>query len=154
MYRPASPLVARLIDLRNVFDRHGRRPRRRGRLHPARRGTAHELEAAHQPAFAPGSEVAWCIPADSVVLHRRDRPSRGEHENPVHGTVAEALRLGEMTQVRVAVPGIDSPIHLTIPTHVARRNRVDAGEPIGVSLRAGAIHLMPAEGDGDEPREP
>lgn len=150
IYRPASPLVARLTDLRNVFSgtvvRHDADA---GYTHVDWHG--HELEAAHQPAFAPCEAVAWCIPADSVVLHRRDRPSRGEHENPVHGTVAEALRLGEMTQVRIAVPDVDAPIHLTIPTHVAWRNRVDTGEPIGVSLRAGAIHLMPPESDGDEP---
>ena len=147
LYRPASPLVARLIDLRNVFAAtvHGHDAAGdvtylswNGRL----------VEAAHAPAFAPGEPVAWCIPADSVVLHRRDRPSRGEHENPVQGRVAEALRLGEMTQVRVHVPGTDAPIHLTVPTHVARRNRVAEGEPIGVSLRAAAIHLMPPDGAG------
>ena len=149
MYRPASPLVARLTDLRNVFsgvvtghDADGAYTRLSWH--------GHELEAAHRPGFAPGTEVAWCIPADSVVLHRRDRPSRGEHENPVHGTVAEALRLGEMTQVRIAVRGIAEPIHLTIPTHVAWRNGVETGEPIGVSLRAGAIHLMPPE--DEDPR--
>ena len=148
MYRPHSPLVARLTDLRNVFDArvvgHDSGQRTRIAWH------GRELEATHQPGFEPGTEVAWCIPADSVVLHRRDRPSRGEHENPVRGTVAEALRLGEMTQVRIAVAGIAEPIHLTVPTHVARRNRVEPGEPIGVSLRAGAIHLMRPEDGGAE----
>jgi len=144
MYRPASRQVARLTDLRNVF---------RGVVvdHDTTCGYTrvawdeHTIEAALQPAYAPGEAVTWCIPADSVVLHRRDRPSRGEYENPVHGTVEEALRLGEMTQVRIRIPGVDEPIHLTVPTHVARRNRVDVGEPIGVSLRAAAVHLMPAE---------
>ena len=144
MYQPASPLVARLTDLRNVFTGVvADHDPARGRTRLTWQG--HRLEAAHRPEFAPGREVAWCIPADSVVLHRRDRPSRGEHENPVHGTVAEALRLGEMTQVRIAIPQVDDPIHLTVPTHVARRNGVRAGEPVGVSLRADAIHLMEAE---------
>ncbi len=141
MYHPVSPLVARLTDLRNVFSGVvAGHDTDAGYTRVTWNGV--ELEAAHHPGFAPGQAVAWCIPADSVVLHRRDRPSRGEHENPVRGTVAEALRLGDLTEVRIDVRGIEEPIHLTIPTHVARRNRVEAGEPIGVSLRANAVHLM------------
>jgi molybdate transport system ATP-binding protein len=81
-----------------------------------------------------------------VILHRRDRPSRGEYENPVTGTVDEATRMGEMTHVRIALDGIPETLELTVPTHVARRNRVLAGEPIGVSLRREAIHLMQPAG--------
>ena len=138
-YHPASPLVARLVDIRNIFE-----GRVRGHDPDATwiEWQGRTLEAAPHPDLAPGSPVGWCIPADSIVLHRRDRPSRGEHENPVHGTVAEAIRLGEMTHVQIAVEGIASPLELTIPTHVARRNRVFEGEPIGVSLRRDAIHLM------------
>jgi molybdate transport system ATP-binding protein len=148
MYQPASPTVARLNDLRNVFSGCVQSHDAAARV-TRLTWHGHVLEAAHQPAFAAGTRVAWCIPADSVVLHRRDRPSRGERENPVHGTVAEALRLGEMTQVRIGVQGVEAPIHLTVPTHVARRNRVEVSEPIGVSLRAEAIHLMPSESSGD-----
>jgi hypothetical protein len=32
---------------------------------------------------------------------------------------------------------------MTIPTHVARRNRIGIGERVTVSLLAEAIHLMP-----------
>jgi len=40
----------------------------------------YELEAAWQPDFTPGTEVDWLIPAENLILHRRDRPSRGERE--------------------------------------------------------------------------
>ena len=141
MYRPASPLAARLVDIRNVFeatvlghdpDRDTTRIDWLGRT----------LETPVRPEFEPGRRVGWCIPADCIILHRRDRPSRGERENPVHGTVTDAVRLGEMTHVRIAIEGSAQPLELQLPTHAARRNRVSQGEAVGVSLRAGAIHLM------------
>jgi molybdate transport system ATP-binding protein len=149
MYAPASPLVARLVDIRNVFEA------RVDRYDAATDTTfiewrGHVIEAGGRADLEPGQPVGWCIPAESVILHRRDRPSRGEYENPVTGTVAEAIRLGEMTHVRIALEGVPETIELSIPTHVARRNRVLAGEPIGVSLRREAIHLMPP-GDAPEP---
>ena len=42
------------------------------------------LEAPLDERFAVGEECDWMIPASGIVLHRHDRPSRGEHENPVH----------------------------------------------------------------------
>ena len=31
--------------------------------------------------FAAGARVAWSVPPSHIVLHRRDRPSRGERES-------------------------------------------------------------------------
>ena len=145
MYEPASPLVARLVDIRNVFEATV------ARHDPHTETTVIEwhgrtIEVGGRFDTEPGEPVGWCIPADSVILHRRDRPSRGEYENPVTGTVDEATRMGEMTHVRIALDGIPETLELTVPTHVARRNRVLAGEPIGVSLRREAIHLMQPAG--------
>jgi molybdate transport system ATP-binding protein len=63
------------------------------------------LEARHQPAFSAGSAVTWVIPPSGIVLHRRDRPSRGEHENPIIGNVAEVVILGDTAQVTLLVNG-------------------------------------------------
>jgi molybdate transport system ATP-binding protein len=145
MTRPRSPAVARLVGIRNIFS---------ARVLPVRtsaggillewRGRRLETEIV-QP-FAAGSEVAWCIPSDSVVVHRRDRPSRGEHENPVFGRVVDAVRLGETTELAIAVEAEEAhPLHCTIPTHVARRNGIVAGVEIGASLKADAIQLMSRE---------
>ena len=80
-----------------------------------------------------------------------NRPSRGEHENPVSGVVTEYLPLGESVALTVAVNGPGRPpLFMTVPAHTARRNGIAQGTEIGVSLLAEGIHLMPA----DESRTP
>jgi molybdate transport system ATP-binding protein len=103
------------------------------------------LEARHDPHFATGDRVAWLAPASGIILHRRDRPSRGEHENPVHGIVEEFVPLGDTTQVAMRVDGHgDTVLAFAVSTHVAGRNGIKPGVAIAVSLLAGAIHLMDA----------
>ena len=150
MTRPQTVEVAQLVGLRNVF--------RAGVVaHDMARGVTviewrkHRLDARLQPEFAVGQQVTWTIPQGHIVLHRRDRPSRGERENPVSGTVLEYLPLGENVALSVTVNGPDRPpLFLTVPTHTARRNGIAQGVEIGVSLLAEGIHLMPA----DETRTP
>ena len=144
MTRPASPLVARLAGVKNIFEAtvEGHDAERR-LTHLRWFGTT--LEAGHAPQFAIGARVAWSIPASHVVLHRRDRPSRGERENPVFGQIVRCVRMGEMTAVALrVVAGERTDIFFSLPTHVARRNGVAAGETARVSLLADGIHLMPA----------
>ncbi|MGQ0656538.1 MAG: TOBE domain-containing protein, partial [Chromatiales bacterium] len=107
---------------------------------------AGSVEARLNPVYTPGTRVCWAIPPENVILHRRDRPSRGERENPLAGRVTEFIALGENAMVVMQVEAeADLRLHLTVPTHVARRNSVDVGEPIKVSLLAEGIHLMPWE---------
>ena len=136
--RPESSEAAALLGLRNVYD-----ARVAGHHDDATwiEWQGSTLQARHQPAFAVGTEVRIAIPPAFVVIHRRDRPSRGERENPVAGIVEDALPLGENTAVRF-VPEHGGVIHFSVPTHVARRNQVAAGRPAGVSLLAEGIHLM------------
>ncbi len=141
MTRPRDATVARLLDMRNVFE---------GAIegHDADRswlawgGLRLEIPPAAQ--LPPRTRVAWTIPAADVILHRRDRPSRGERENPIEGAVVECVTLGELTSIVVAPALGPGPLlHLSVPTHVARRNHVAPGASITVSLLATAIHLMP-----------
>jgi molybdate transport system ATP-binding protein len=138
--RPVSPEVARLVDLRNLFE---------GTI------TGHEddrsvidwggmrIEAARRPDIAAGSRIAWVIPDGFVVLHRRDRPSRGEHENPISGVVEAVLVVAQTAQVTLRPHRDPSrPIHFSVPLHVARRNGIDRGVEAAVSLLAEGIHLM------------
>jgi len=143
MTRPVDALVARLVDLRNVFEGVVR-------AHDAAtQRTVLEwqgvtLGVAHAPAFAPGARVAWTIPVSGIVLHRRDRPSRGEHENPVAGVVSDCIALGDDTTIGIRVAAArDALLTLRVPTHVARRNGIAVGVQAGASLLADAIHLMP-----------
>ena len=143
--RPATVDIARLVDYRNLFT---------GRI------AAHEpectrlawldclLEVPPAPAYAPGSEVSWGILPAHCILHRRDRPSRGEHENPVRGVIGEFVPFGENAAVTLHVDGRqDVELHFSVPTHVAARNGLEAGVEAVVSLLKQGIHLMPlAEG--------
>jgi len=149
MARPVDATVARLVDLRNVFDAtisaHGL-----GRTLIDWRGVTLEVTAA--PAFAIGTCVDWTIPASGIVLHRRDRPSRGEHENPVSGIVAECVTLGDDTTIGLRVASAaNALLALRVPTHVARRNGIEVGVPAGASLLADAIHLMPRIATSEAP---
>lgn len=147
--RPATVEAARLVGQRNIFParviEHGGDPATtildwRGR----------RLEAAHQPQWPPEAAVSWLIPPSKVVLHRRDRPSRGEAENPVTGTVTSFIALGDSTISTVKLDGEETrALTFHAPRHVAERNRLGPGEQVGLSLLKEAIHLMPAP----EPRK-
>jgi molybdate transport system ATP-binding protein len=77
---------------------------------------------------------------------QRERPSRGEHENPVSGSIAEYVVLGPNVSVGIKLDGVVGPLlYMSVPTHVAHRNRLRLGEAIQVSLLAEGIHLMPWE---------
>ena len=140
---PASPLVARLVGLKNIFDAEIV-------AHDARRKLTlirwfeTTLEAEYTPRFAVGARVAWSIPPSHIVLHRRDRPSRGERENPVEGEIVRCIAMGEMTAIALrVVHGERTDIFFSVPTHVAARNGLAQGEKARVSLLADGIHLMP-----------
>ena len=111
-----------------------------------------ELEALYRPELAAGAQVDWLIPAEDLILHRKDRPSRGEKENPLMGSITEFLRLGESSSVTVAISdGIS--LSMAVPTHVARRNKLGVGETVTFSLLAEGIHLMPST-PGSTAQEP
>ncbi len=144
--QPATPLVARLVGIKNIFsaDVVGHEPARGLTLI---RWSGQLLETAHAPQFAVGERVAWSIPSARVLLHRRDRPSRGERENPVAGTVVRCLRLGDLTSIALSVvSGERTDVYFSVPTHVAQRNGIEPGARASVSLLAEGIHLMPAAG--------
>lgn len=151
MTRPASVEAARLVGLRNIFAGelvHAAAGPATGRL----RWRGRALEVADTGPFAGGATVSWLIPTAGIVLHRRDRPSRGERENPVPGTVAEVLRIGDQAQITMLVDGdAAAPLGFAVPWHVALRNRVEVDAPITVSLLADSIHLLPRDADDPGP---
>lgn len=143
--RPDTAQVARLVGLSNVF-RGSILEHRAERKRTIVDWDGQGLEAMHAPRFAAGSRVAWVVPDGYVVLHRRDRPSRGEHENPVPGRVASFVPIGQNAHLTVRLSGhAEAPLQFSVPLHVARRNGVAAGVDIVVSLLAEGIHLMPPE---------
>ena len=142
--RPASAQIARLVELNNVFGGTLERVNADGSGILCWR--SHKFEVARANGFAPATRLSWVIPPEDVILHRRDRPSLGERENPVEGRVDDCLHLGDATRIVLALEGDPrARISFSVPTHVVRRNGVASGETVRVSLLASGIHLMPAE---------
>jgi len=141
--RPRDVQVARLVDYRNLF--HGEVVAHRPEAqHSLVRWLDYTLEAPLRMEFAAGGPISWGILPAHCLLHRRDRPSRGERENPVHGVIAEFVPFGENAAVTMRVDGrADAELQLSIPLHVARRNGLAQGAEIRVSLLREGIHLMP-----------
>ena len=139
--RPASAEVARLLDLRNLF--MGEILAHEDGVTRLRWG-AQVLEAAPMPSLAPGTAVDWLVGAGGVLLHRRDRPSAGERENPVAGTILALLPMGEEMRVTLDV-GDPEGRHLAfaLPRHAAQRNGLAVGAACSVSLLRDALHVMP-----------
>jgi molybdate transport system ATP-binding protein len=139
--RPHTVLVARLVGMKNVFRATVIEARNDGSVLLEWRGR--QLIASRANSFTTGDAVHWCIPQSHIVLHRRERPSRGERENPVHGTVARVLTMGDNAMVSVDVARSDKPpVFLSLPLHVAERNGLAPGVSATVSLLADSIHLM------------
>lgn len=144
MAHPANRTVARLIDLKNIFQARVAEQRPGADITMLTWGAA-ALEARYSPGFAVGDLVDWVIPSGSVILHRRRRPSRGVRENPVHGSVESMVRLGDTVSIAIKLDAhAPHPLFMSMPVHAAERNSIRPGEHIGVSLMRDAIHIMPA----------
>jgi molybdate transport system ATP-binding protein len=152
MSKPENAEVAYLVDILNVFSGKIIRHDVANKI-TYLKWNEHELECALREKFAPGTKVDWVIPPESIILHRRDRPSRGERENPVSGIIDQSIPMGENTSIIMKLNGTTEVLSFNIPTHTARRNHLDEGEEINVSLLAEAIHIMPkaASLSGNQP---
>jgi len=139
---PVNTAVARLVGIRNIFNsKIADIDRQQQRLDLQWGNTL--LESPFREGFEPGQSITWCIPSDGIVVHRRNRPSRGEHENPVYGLVNEVFQFGQTTELTLAVDDPDAhPLHCSLPTHVAERNEICIGADLGVSIKADMIHIM------------
>ena len=136
MTRPATIAATRLLDLPNLFEGaiEGTSAARRLRFGP------HALEVPDTAEFASGRTIAWTILPTRVLLHRVDRPSHGERENPVKGTIADLVVLGDDVIARLTPAGLpDARLTLKVSQHVAERNGLAVGREVTVSLLREAI---------------
>ncbi len=146
--RPGSATVARLMGQTNVFP--GRLERSATPEKPGLLAFANTmLEVAATGPYATGDAVSWLIPSEFIVLHRRGRPSHGDRENPLTGTIQLVATLGEQTALGIRLDGAkDANLNFRIPTHVARRNELVVGASITFSALANGIHLMQPDSTG------
>lgn len=141
---PASPTVARLLDLPNLFEGVVRGTGNDGRT-TILEWCGQSIEARANSGVAAGDKVHWMVPQSSVILHRRGRPSRGERENPVSGSVEDTLVFGDQTTILLRADfAPELPLTFTISTHAARRNGIERGVNATVSLISDDIHIMTA----------
>ena len=140
---PETATVARLMDQQNLFtaqvlehDVKMQKTRLRWR--------GWVLEAAYQPHYPVNDKVCWMIQPANVLLHRRYRPSKGDKENPLQGSVIEYMENNGLANMLVQVDReLQLNIAINVPLHVARRNQLGLHEKIGISLLGQGIHLMP-----------
>ena len=140
---PKTATIARLMDQQNIFtaevlkhDAHIQKTRLRWR--------GMVLDAIYQPQFKVNEQVCWMIQSANVLLHRRDRPSNGDRENPLQGQIIEYMESSGLANLSVEIdPELKINIIMIVPLHVAKRNRLGLNENIGISLLSEGIHLMP-----------
>ena len=141
--RPANSEGARLLDMPNIFEAVIVEHRPLSNLTRIA-WLNHILETRYQPIAAAGEKVDWVISPSKVILHRVDRPSRGERENAIAGIVQEIVTLGDFTQVSIQTGESSDPtLLMMVSAHVAQRNRLAVGSTIRISLLGMAIQLMP-----------
>ena len=144
VHRPSTVEAARLVGQRNIFPARviGHDATQNSTLLEWRE---RRLTAHHQPQWLAGTDVSWLVPPSRVLLHRRDRPSRGEAENPVTGTITSHVALGDTTISTVQLEGAEGrALTFHAPRHVAERNAIAVGVSVGLSILREAIHIMPA----------
>jgi len=144
--RPESIESARLMGSSNLFD--ARILPRLSENTPRVFALGQSLSVAEH-SYPSDKRVTLLVPAAAIILHRHDKPSRGERENPVECVVSECITLGDEVLLRV-VADLDSQSSLSfkISKHVAERNCVAIGQSIAISLVASSLHLIDETGLG------
>jgi len=144
LYQPNTADIAKLVDVRNLFQGNITHENSAYRLqwHHFSLEIDQDKVASNNPNNGKQA-VSWTISPTKVLLHQRVRPSRGEQENPIQGTIIELLTLRGITTVLIKVQGCDDLIiQMDVSEHVAIRNTLATGDTITVSLLASAIHLI------------
>ncbi len=150
--RPSSAHVARLLGHKNLLQVRCERIEETHAVLSLGAGEVH-VPLAPAPAPTPGALRTLLVPRAAIVLHRIDRPSRGERENPLNGTVTELLRLGDELELAVTLdafpqrthdPDAPAVLRFRVSRHVGARNALVEGRRVGLSLLGDELHLMPA----------
>ena len=139
MRKPATARIARLLGHKNLYTGTYSRSGTTGNLTML----GAQIELPPQEAIANG-DVSVLIEPSAIIMHRSDKPSHGERENPIVTRVAEAVELGDELSLRLIVEATDDTIAFRVSRHVAMRNNVVAGGQLTVSILSDGIHVMSA----------
>jgi len=155
--RPTSTLVARLVDIRNLFEGSVAEQKPDEDLTRLNCNGC-SIDARCFAEFNVNDKVCWCISPSSVLLHSRLRPSNGEKENPFSGEIIELVTIAGISSVTVDCEELNACLTMDLPRHVVFRNQLSVGYRISFSLLKDSIHLMPwkplndsKDADNDDP---
>lgn len=141
--RPKSATVARLMDQQNLFTaqvmEHDLQQQK-----TILRWRGIRMEVRLQSDYPINERVCWTIEPASILLHRRDRPSQGDLENPMQGTIVEYMEVNGLANFLLEIDKeLKIRLSVYVPLHVARRNLLGLNAGASISLLSEGIHLMP-----------
>ncbi|MFN3881691.1 MAG: ABC transporter ATP-binding protein [Nitrincola lacisaponensis] len=140
MQHPASPDVARLLGLQNIFSARVAAVERDG-LSLDWAGCS--IKVTQPPRHSIGDQVTWIAPPQSILLQRPDRPVPGDSENPVAGRITELVLMGPHASVRVLPDHApELPLSFFIPLHYVERQKLHEGMAVSLSLKAHSLHVF------------
>ena len=138
MRKPDSARIARLLGHKNIYSGVCKTDGHSGQVHML--GT--QLKVNAQGAHYKG-EVDVLVEPSAIIMHRQDKPSQGERENPIVTTVAQVVEMGDDLSLKLIVDATGESIAFRISRHVASRNKVVQGGRLIVSILSEGVHIMP-----------
>lgn len=140
MSHPKSPTVAKLLGLQNIFE---------GKIlcatdkHTLLDWSGIHLTLKGQPIDSTLEDVTWMAPPQGILLHRPDRPSNGDNENPIEAMISEMVFLGAHVSICV-IPSHapDLPLRFFIPRHFVDRQNLRQGMRVSLSLLSEHLHIF------------
>lgn len=136
MRKPETARIARLLGHKNIYTANLNANKQ---LHVL--GTRIDI---HQQTALGTGPVSVLIEPSAIIMHRNDRPSNGERENPLSTQVNEMVAMGEDWLLKLDVLGTNEQISFRVSRHVAARNNIETNGKLKVSILSEGIHLMPA----------
>ncbi|MBX2837307.1 MAG: ABC transporter ATP-binding protein [Gammaproteobacteria bacterium] len=137
---PQNARIARLLGHKNIYTGTYTSNASTGKL----RALGIEFNLDRISGIVDGP-VSVLIEPSAIIMHRTDRPSNGERENPITTRVGEAIEMGDDLVLKLIVEATGESVAFRISRHVAARNDVTTDSQLGVSILAEGIHLMPPE---------
>ncbi|GAB2593554.1 ABC transporter ATP-binding protein [Nitrincola alkalisediminis] len=140
MSHPRSPTVARLLGMHNLF---------KGIVKDVSKTQitldwcGKTLLITTQKTYKVGQTIEWMATPQSLILHRPDRPSNGDKENPIEGRIEELVMLGPHVSISVRpTHAPELPLRFFIPRHFVERQDLRMGMSIFVSLLGEQLHIF------------
>jgi len=136
--QPATRQIAKLLGFQNIMDATVHQQTDEATLFKV--GTI--TLRGPKTTDSVGNRVSLLIPPSAIQLHRLDKPPLRNAENPITGTISNAVSLGDELSIRLRLQHIEKSLRFRISRHVASNNDLGTGSTLTVSLLSNRIHVM------------